>query len=108
VAAAVVVLTGALPGEDAVALAARVGPVLAFVAALTVVAELCGSAGLFDVATDVAARSAGGRRWVLWLLVVAIAVGPRCCCRSTPPPSCSPRWRSPSPAAPRRRRCCSR
>ncbi|WP_282948939.1 SLC13 family permease [Cellulomonas endometrii] len=74
VAAAVVVLTGALPGADAVALAARVGPVLVLVAALTVVAELCGAAGLFDVATDVAARSAGGRRWVLWLLLVAIAV----------------------------------
>ncbi|VTR77016.1 SLC13 family permease [Cellulomonas hominis] len=74
VAAAVVVLTGALPGADAAALAARVGPVLVLVAALTVVAELCGSAGLFDVATDVAARSAGGRRWVLWLLLVAIAV----------------------------------
>jgi arsenical pump membrane protein len=74
VAAAVVVLTGALPGADAAALAARVGPVLVLVAALTVVAELCGAAGLFDVATDVAARSAGGRRWVLWLLLVAIAV----------------------------------
>ncbi|RMI12623.1 SLC13 family permease [Cellulomonas triticagri] len=74
VAAAALVLSGALPGADAAALGARVGPVLAFVAALTVVAELCGAAGLFDVATDAAARSAGGRRWVLWLLLVAIAV----------------------------------
>lgn len=68
------VLTGALPRADAVALAERVGPVLLFVAALTVVAELCGSAGLFDVATDAAARAARGRRWLLWLLLVGIAV----------------------------------
>jgi arsenical pump membrane protein len=68
------VLTGALPRADAAVLAERVGPVLLFVAALTVVAELCGAAGLFDVATDAAARAAGGRRWLLWLLVVVIAV----------------------------------
>ncbi|WP_217614883.1 SLC13 family permease [Cellulomonas sp. GbtcB1] len=72
--AAAAVLTGALPRTDAAALAERVGPVLLFVAALTVVAELCGSAGLFDVATDAAARASGGRRWLLWLLLVAIAV----------------------------------
>lgn len=68
------VLSGTLPGDDAVALAERVGPVLLFVAALTVVAELCGAAGLFDAATDAAARAAGGRRWLLWLLLVLIAV----------------------------------
>lgn len=72
--AALLLLTGALPWADAQVLAGRVGPVLLFVAALTVVAELCGAAGLFDVATDAAARSAGGRRWVLWLLLVVIAV----------------------------------
>lgn len=74
VVAALLVLTGALPRAEAGALAERVGPVLLFVAALTVVAELCGAAGLFDVATDAASRSAGGRRWLLWLLLVAIAV----------------------------------
>ncbi len=74
VVAALLALTGALPRADAGALAGRVGPVLLFVAALTVVAELCGAAGLFDVATDAASRSAGGRRWLLWLLLVAIAV----------------------------------
>lgn len=72
--AAVAVLTGALPRADAGALAERVGPVLLFVAALTVVAELSGAAGLFDVATDAAARASGGRRWLLWLLLVVIAV----------------------------------
>ena len=72
--AALLLLTGALPRPDAAVLAERVGPVLLFVAALTVVAELCGAAGLFDVATDAAARAARGRRWLLWLLVVVIAV----------------------------------
>jgi arsenical pump membrane protein len=74
VVAVLLLVSGALPRVDAGDLAARVGPVLVFVAALTVVAELCGAAGLFDVATDAAARSAGGRRWVLWLLLVGIAV----------------------------------
>lgn len=74
VVAVLLLVSGALPRADAGELAARVGPVLVFVAALTVVAELCGAAGLFDVATDAAARSAGGRRWVLWLLLVGIAV----------------------------------
>ncbi|WP_454051325.1 SLC13 family permease [Cellulomonas sp. Marseille-Q8402] len=72
--AALLLLTGALPRADASALAERVGPVLVLVAALTVVAELCGAAGLFDVATDAAARAARGRRWLLWLLLVGIAV----------------------------------
>jgi arsenical pump membrane protein len=71
---AALVLSGALPWADAGELAARVGPVLVFVAALTVVAELCASAGLFDVATDAAARAAGGHRWAVWLLLVTIAV----------------------------------
>lgn len=72
--AAVLVATGALPGDDARSLGLRVAPVLVFVAALTVVADLCGAAGLFDVATDAAARLAGGRRVLLWLLLVGIAV----------------------------------
>ncbi|GAA4624961.1 SLC13 family permease [Cellulomonas oligotrophica] len=69
----VLVATGALPSADARALAERTLPVLAFLAALTVVAEMCAGAGLFDAAAGLAARAARGRRPVLWLLVVVVA-----------------------------------
>ncbi|TQL04267.1 SLC13 family permease [Cellulomonas sp. SLBN-39] len=69
----VLVVTGALPGADARDLAERTLPVLAFLAALTVVAEMCAGAGLFDAAAGLAARAARGRRPVLWLLVVLVA-----------------------------------
>lgn len=72
--ATVAVASGALPGPDARELAARVLPVLGFVAALTVVAECCAVAGVFDAATDGAARLARGRRWALWLLLVLVAI----------------------------------
>lgn len=68
-----VVVSGALPRADATELASRTVPVLVFVAALTVVAELCSGAGLFDAAAGLAARAARGRRLLLWLLVVAMA-----------------------------------
>ena len=51
----------------------RVLPVLAFLVAITVVAELSEAAGVFDVAADRAARLGRGRVWVLWALVVALA-----------------------------------
>lgn len=74
VVAAGLLVGGVLPGADARELAGRVLPVLGFVAALTVVAECCAVAGLFDAATDGAARLAGGRRWALWALLVLVAV----------------------------------
>lgn len=49
-------------------------PVRGFVAALTVVSERRASAGLFDAATDAAVRWARGRRAVLWLALVVVAV----------------------------------
>lgn len=68
-----VVLTGWLPADDARELASRTVPILLFVAALTVTAEMCAGAGLFDAAARLAARMGGGRRPVLWLLVVVLA-----------------------------------
>lgn len=53
--------------------AERVWPVLAFLVAVTVVAELADAAGLFRSAADVAARAARGRVFALWLLVVVLA-----------------------------------
>jgi arsenical pump membrane protein len=48
-------------------------PILVFLVALTVVAEICDAAGLFDEAAHWAARVARGRVVVLWLLVVALS-----------------------------------
>jgi arsenical pump membrane protein len=73
VAAALAVVTGFLPWPDAVATLTRIWPVLAFLVAVTVVAELADAAGLFEVAAARAARVARGRVIVLWLLVVALA-----------------------------------
>ncbi|MCU1477336.1 MAG: arsenic transporter [Subtercola sp.] len=72
--ATVVVATGILPPASSVALAERVGPVLGFVVAITVVTELAADAGLFSVLSD---RLAGwGRRrvWMLWVFVLVLAV----------------------------------
>jgi len=71
---AVLVATGILPLADAAAVADRVWPILLFVVAITVVTELAAEAELFRVIAERAARWGGGRAWVLWLLVVLIAV----------------------------------
>jgi len=68
-----VVATGALPSDDAWELARRAVPILLFLAALTVVAEMCAGAGLFTAAAELAARVARGRRVALWALVVLLA-----------------------------------
>lgn len=54
-------------------LAGRVLPVLAFLVAITVVAEIADLAGVFDVAAHWAARAGRERVWALWLLFVALA-----------------------------------
>jgi arsenical pump membrane protein len=54
-------------------LAIRVGPVLIFLIAITVVAEIADAAGVFDVAGHWAARAGHGRAWLLWLLIVALS-----------------------------------
>ncbi|GGB41793.1 arsenic transporter [Flexivirga endophytica] len=51
----------------------RVGPVLAFLVCITVVAEIADHAGVFDVAGHWAARMARGRTVVLWLVVVVLS-----------------------------------
>ncbi|MFW0790111.1 SLC13 family permease [Gordonia sp. CPCC 205333] len=52
---------------------AQVAPVLVFLIAITVVAEVCQHAGVFDAAARVAARWGRGRIWILWSLVVVLA-----------------------------------
>ncbi len=70
----VAIATGVLPASDALVIAERVWPILVFVVAITIVAELAAVAGVFDVVAAWLARIARGRTWVLWLLVVVFAV----------------------------------
>jgi arsenical pump membrane protein len=70
----VLILIGVLAPEDAAAVALRVWPILLFVVAITVVTELAAEAGLFRVIAERAARHGLGRAWVLWLIVVGLAV----------------------------------
>ena len=69
----VALLTGTLPADEALAVADRVWPILLFVVAVTVVAELASKAGLFDVVAARLARIARGRTVWLWVLVVGLA-----------------------------------
>lgn len=71
---AVLVATGVLPVADALAVADRVWPILLFVVAITVVTELAAEAELFRIVAERAAGWGLGRSWLLWLLVVLIAV----------------------------------
>lgn len=73
VAGLLAVVTGLYPAAAAAALAERVWPVLLFVLAITVVAELAAEAGLFDVVARWATGVARGSAWLLWLLIVAVA-----------------------------------
>jgi arsenical pump membrane protein len=60
-------------GTTLLDLATRVGPVLIFLVAITVVAEIADAAGVFDVAGHWAARAGHGRTWLLWLLIVGLS-----------------------------------
>ncbi|WP_341210392.1 SLC13 family permease [uncultured Microbacterium sp.] len=69
----IALLVGIFPADQALAVADRVWPILLFVVAVTVVAELASRAGLFDVVAARLARIARGRTAWLWVLVVALA-----------------------------------
>jgi arsenical pump membrane protein len=71
---AIAIVTGILPGPEAIALWDRVWPILLFVVAITVVTELAAEAGLFRAVAERTARWGRGRAWLLWLLVLALAV----------------------------------
>ncbi|MEV7799257.1 SLC13 family permease [Microbacterium foliorum] len=68
------IATGVLPPSDAGALGARIAPVLGFVIAITIVAELARDAAVFDVVAQRLARWGHGRVILLWLSVVVLAV----------------------------------
>jgi arsenical pump membrane protein len=70
----VLIATRILPWSDTLVLADRVVPVLGFVAAITIVTELAAEAGVFSALAGVLARWGRGRRILLWLFVLALAV----------------------------------
>jgi arsenical pump membrane protein len=61
------------PSTTLLDLATRVGPVMIFLVAITVVAEISDGAGVFDVAGHWATRAGHGRTWRLWLLIVGLS-----------------------------------
>ncbi|WP_449407409.1 SLC13 family permease [Microbacterium maritypicum] len=72
--ALICLVTGILPAPDAGALGARITPVLGFVVAITIVAELARDAAVFDVLAQRLARWGRGRVIALWASVVLLAV----------------------------------
>ncbi|GAA1856927.1 arsenical efflux pump membrane protein ArsB [Brevibacterium marinum] len=68
--AGVVVATGVLPVDKAAELASTTGPVLIFVVAMTVVAELASTAGVFTVIAEQLAAWGRGRVMLLWIFVL--------------------------------------
>lgn len=70
----VAIAAGVLPAADATAVAGRVWPVLLFAVAVTVVAELADAAGVFAAVAERLARLGRGHGWLLWVLVVLLAV----------------------------------
>ena len=73
VAGTVAALTGVLPTAELEALAARVVPILVFVAAITVVTELASEAGVFLWAGRRLRRWGFGSSRTLWLLLALLA-----------------------------------
>jgi arsenical pump membrane protein len=68
-----VIATGAVTGHAAVAEARRLGPVIGFLAAVLVLAQLCDDEGLFQALGERMARASAGRPRRLLALVFAVA-----------------------------------
>ena len=67
------IVVGIEPVSAALAIGDRTWPILLFVAAITVVAQLAAEAGVFDALAHAAGRAGHGRAWALWLLAVVVA-----------------------------------
>ena len=72
-AAGLVVVTGAISVQDATREVVRLAPVVGFLAAVLVLAQLCDDEGLFHAAGNVLARAGAGRPGRLLVAVFAIA-----------------------------------
>ncbi|MDN4517369.1 arsenic transporter [Mycolicibacterium austroafricanum] len=74
-AAGLVIASGAISWDDAVAEAGRLAPVVGFLAAVLVLARLCDDVGLFHTAGVMMARATSGGQTRLLASVFAIAAG---------------------------------
>ena len=72
-AAVLVIGTGAIGAHEAIAEARRLGPVIGFLAAVLVLAQLCADEGLFQACGTWMARGSGGRPRRLLAQVFAVA-----------------------------------
>jgi arsenical pump membrane protein len=72
-AAALLIATGAIAGPDVIAEARLLGPVIGFLAAVLVLAQLCADEGLFAACGAWMARTSGGRPRRLLAQVFALA-----------------------------------
>jgi arsenical pump membrane protein len=72
-AAVLVIATGAVSARDALAEARRLGPVVGFLAAVLVLAQLCADEGLFRAVGEWLARASGGRPRRLLAQVFVVA-----------------------------------
>ena len=72
-AAVLVIASGAIPAHDAAAEARRLGPVIGFLAAVLVLAQLCDDGGLFRACGAWMARASGGQPRRLLAQVFAVA-----------------------------------
>jgi arsenical pump membrane protein len=70
---ALAVISGAVPLATAADVVLRLAPILLFLVAVTVLAELADDAGVFDLAARECARWARGSTLLLWLLVAVLA-----------------------------------
>jgi arsenical pump membrane protein len=68
-----VLVTRQLSPEAAGDVVLRLAPVLVFLVAVTVLAELADASGLFDAAARACAHWGRGSTWRLWLMVVGLA-----------------------------------
>ena len=73
-AAVVLAVAGQLPADRVLPLAERVVPVLGFVVAITIVAELAALAGVFRSIAEGLTRISRGRGIVLWLWVCLLSM----------------------------------
>lgn len=74
IAGIVAIATGAYDSSSAMEMAHRVWPILLFVIAMTVVAEISSKAGVFDVVARIVVQLAGKGPWLLWLLLSLLTV----------------------------------